>query len=575
MKTINDILDPFKKIDKFGEKYTFKYKDKDKYSTIFGGILFLIIFLTAITISMINFIPFYKNENLSLQFYTVNLNETENIKLNEISKIGVGLSCKTDKETNISGKDLFDLEFKFTIKYNYKPSDYKIISMGPFNKSSFYQDNIETFKYLPTDDFQTLNLADQENILEGIYTEEKFSYFSITVVSKEKTKEHFDKINNYLLKNECRLQFYYSDITVDISNYKETTRPFIDSIFMDLNPHLFLKKNIFFMKYHFKYDNRTFPIIDLKIEEEEKIGFSRTENYFIYKGLDRVNIKNDNDKYAKIYIRVDNKKIEIKKKYQSFLEFYAENSALWFDLFWYLDILISIIYSYESNRILSKKLFIFEGDEDSKVKYLQYKNSRNESPKSIPSNYVNIREKEKGKNNITKRGERIPSNDSLSQGIEETNVGYYDLKNNNKEINQRSISLPDVVKVSICCCLKKKLRFKEQLIKQSIDIIEKKLDIFIYIRNMILLDIMYKILIEENNKSYINFLSRVLVYKKPEKDEKEMNDFYKPLEELDLNNLYKLFCDLEKKPEKERTEKEKKIVKLFNNLFKEEKIDII
>ena len=81
------------------------------------------------------------------------------------------------------------------------------------------------------------------------------------------------------------------------------------------------------MKYHFKYDNRLFPILDFKSEDEERIGFSRTENFFTYQGLDRINDGDDYDKYAKFYIRVDNKKIEIKKKYESFLEFYAENTS--------------------------------------------------------------------------------------------------------------------------------------------------------------------------------------------------------------------------------------------------------
>ena len=209
-----------------------------------------------------------------------------------------------------------------------------------------------------------------------VFSLKKCTFISITVLSKNKSKELFDKINNYLLKNECNLQFYYSDITVNITNYKEPSKPFIDSIFLQINPHLYIKKNIFFMKYHFKYDNRLFPIIDSKSEEEEIIGFSRTENYIAFEGLNRTNAifaNPNNNKYAKIYIRVDNKKMEIKKKYQSFLEFYAEKSSFWFDIFSLLDFIINIIYNYASNRILSQKLFIFEGIEDSRIKYLQYK----------------------------------------------------------------------------------------------------------------------------------------------------------------------------------------------------------
>ena len=44
------------------------------------------------------------------------------------------------------------------------------------------------------------------------------------------------------------------------------------------------------------------------------------------------------------------------------------------------------------------------------------------------------------------------------------------------------------------------------------DIFEKKLDIYIYIKNMILIDIMFKVLMDEVNKDCVNFLSRSLIY---------------------------------------------------------------
>ena len=573
MKAIKDNLKRFKKIDKFGEKYTFKYKDKDKYSTIFGGILSLIIFLTGITISLLNLIPFIKKENIFLQFYTVKLNETENIKLNELTNFGVGLDCEVDKKTNITGKDLFDLEFNFDVRYKVNPNDsYKeTVLMENFNKSSFYKENIEVFSYLQTEGFQALlSNNSQDNALEGIFTEKKFSFLSITVLSKNKSKEHFDKINDYLLNNECNLQFYYSDITVNISNYEEPTKPFIDSIFLQINPHLYIKKNLFFMKYHFKYDNRLFPILNSKSEEEEKIGFSRAESYFTYQGLDRLNSISDNaddDKYAKLYIRVDNKKVEIQRKYQSFLEFYAENTSFWFDAFWLIDLFISIVYNYASNRILSKKLFIFEGTEDSKAKYSQYKDSRNKPP--ITDTCI-IKE-----NNISKifpKNIEIENISGKSQDISKisavSTTAINPIKNKDKKKKQNPITIMEVCKVSICHCFIKNLSFKEQLIKQSIDFIEKKLDIFIYIRNMILIDILYKILIDENNKDHINFLSRILVYKNPNGKEEELNDFYKPLGKLDLEKLYDSFYELENKKEEIRTETEKKILKLFKNQLK-------
>ena len=232
------------------------------------------------------------------------------------------------------------------------------------------------------------------------------------------------------------------------------------------------------------------------------------------------------------------------------------------------------MYNYASNRKLSKKLFIFKDLEDSKYQYFQYKDFRNkpqitESVIIPKSNSINFPKNE------TIKKENIISNKSQdliqSRVYSNSNTEINDInpnENKNKKNKTESVSICEVIKVSICCCCKK--NFKELLIKQPIDIIEKNLDIFIYIRNMILIDIMYKILIDENNKDHINFLSRILVYKKPEQNEKEeeLNDFYKPLGRLNLNKLFMSFYELENKREEIRTETDKKIIKLFNNQFK-------
>ena len=554
MKVINNCIRQFKNIDLFGEKCTFKYKNHEKYSTGLGGIIFLLLCLVGITISILNLIPFCKRENISLQFYTVKLNETENIQLNEPIYFAIGLDCAFDNEMKITGRDLFDLKIKFTRKNKEnKTTQQKDIITDFLNESLFYEKNKENLDYLETKDFITLNVNDTQDLkIEGIYTDKIFSYISIAVVTKETTKEHYNKINDYLLKNECRLQFYYSDITVNINNYKELSKPFIDSTFLQINPHLLMKKNVFFMKYHFKYDTRLFPILDFEIEEEEKIGFSRSENYFIYKGLNRDDTIPDSYEYAKLYIRVDNKKVEIKKEYQSFLEFWADNSSLWLDIFTFINFIISFIYNYKSSRILSKKLFIFEDNKDNEVKNLQIRSIINKIKLRKSNTHANM--------NLDEQRIYNSNAEYLTKSIQFS-------QRNTKMLRTKSIYTREFFKVLFCSCCKDKneLDYKEQLIIQSTDIIEKKLDIFIYLRNMILIDILFQILIDDNNKEHINFLSRILNYKAQENEKEEEKNIYKPIAKLDLGELYNSFLAMVKKPEKEKTENEKKIISLFND----------
>ena len=83
---------------------------------------------------------------------------------------------------------------------------------------------------------------------EGIYTDNIFTYFVISVESKYKDNATHNKlINDYLIAHDCKFQFYYTDITINISNVKHPYSSFLNSIFVQLNPTLIQKKNIFLL----------------------------------------------------------------------------------------------------------------------------------------------------------------------------------------------------------------------------------------------------------------------------------------------------------------------------------------
>ena len=108
------------------------------------------------------------------------------------------------------------------------------------------------------------------------------------------------------------------------------------------------------MNYHL-YDDDSFIHVGLdEGKSKDMIGFSRVEDYSVYKG-------DYGSTYAKMYIRVDNRKIVIKRKYQDFMEFYADTSALLLSLFWILGVLFAYYDKIVTDHSISKKLFYFEG----------------------------------------------------------------------------------------------------------------------------------------------------------------------------------------------------------------------
>jgi hypothetical protein len=114
------------------------------------------------------------------------------------------------------------------------------------------------------------------------------------------------------------------------------------------------------MKYHFTTENKYIDfsnILHLKNNnEEELIGFSRTEDYFIYNSYDNLD-DDDTITFATIYLRADNRKTVINRKYQNLLEFYAENTSIWFGMFEILNIIFTIYNGFHASLSMSKKLF--------------------------------------------------------------------------------------------------------------------------------------------------------------------------------------------------------------------------
>jgi len=214
------------------------------------------------------------------------------------------------------------------------------------------------------------------------------------------------------------LQLYYTDITLDLSNHENPGKTFINSMFLQLNPTLIQKKNVFYMNYHLSNDESLFHFTQDKIESNSTfVGFSRVEDYSLYMGENRTKYYNANDRstYAKIYIRADNRKVEVKRRYQDFMEFYADSSGMLLSIFWILGVIFAFYDRIKANHSISKRLFYFEGVKGNKFDQLKL-------IKEL------IREKEKL--------ERDKKEEKENQRIEEENRKYtYDIRNLNSKEN--------------------------------------------------------------------------------------------------------------------------------------------
>ena len=125
-----------------------------------------------------------------------------------------------------------------------------------------------------------------------------------------------------------------------------------------------------------------------------------------------------------------------------------------------------------------------------------------------------------------------------------------------------------IISTFLCFCMSRRLRLKKNITERANNILYNKLDIVLFMRNMILLDIMSKTLVDNNNNKngIITFLSRPVV-SIAEKEQSELDESFKKYEETNFDNFYYEVLELVKKAEKRETEK--KLLSLSNQQLKE------
>ena len=500
--------------DIFGDPFTFLYKDEDGQSTPFGGFIFLI-FATLTGLYLIyNFIPFLHEENFSLQYYTMNLEETEDIKLaEEPIAFGFGL---TVNNTNANLSDLF----KFRVEFRKNNAPRKTININHCELSDFHNLHDKYLNKVNIEDYYCISHEDlSNNSPEGIWTGTNFSYYMISLESKYLNNEtHNQLINDYLVVSDCKLQFYYSDLTIDVDDYRNPISSVLNSMFLQLDPTIIQKRNILFMNYHLSDEDSFLHVIPGGEKSSTKTGLSRIEDYAVYKGLNRVDKKTDDyNIYAKIYIRADNRKVEIYRYYQDFMDFYDETTAIFWTLYYFA---ILIIPSYDRKKAIhsiSKKLFFFEG-----TKYINTEKMRKikdilKSNEVVSRNIeIKTKEDEIDENIIYTRNPKTSDVINKEHNKRSKNNNNSERKKDEIVIDYSNYNILEIIASYDIFCKTEKFKNKLNLIEQAENIIDEKLDIIYYLRNMLMFELINKIHLE--NDEIVNFLSRpIIYYSSPEK----------------------------------------------------------
>ena len=131
----------FRKFDNFGETFTFRYKDEENHSSELGGIVCIIIYIMGFIYFIINLIHFIniKKRNFTLQYYSMNLNKTENISF-LINKNSTAFAFGLTDDNNGDVSNLFNITFSYVDRQYINGIEYKDtkeIYYRPCNKNDF------------------------------------------------------------------------------------------------------------------------------------------------------------------------------------------------------------------------------------------------------------------------------------------------------------------------------------------------------------------------------------------------------------------------------------------------------
>ena len=362
MKTIKNF---FTALDIFGVTYGFRYKDKEKFQTAVGGFFVLLFFALVLGMGIYYFIPFINRKNYTIVYYTMNLAATEEVNLfASESNFAVGLTCENNDKEYRKINELFYLKSRYVLYIKSRDGTYRKdatnLDTHKCTYDDFYNKYNSNMDYLGVSNFDCVK--DKDVSIQGIFSDQVFSYYEFSVVTYNQSEELIKEAERFLFHNDCKLQFVYTDIIIDLDNYEKPETQYLSEIFIQLNPTLFIKRNIYFMNQYFTNDDYLMFNFEEGDEAAEiKPLYSRYEEYALYKGLDRIsNQPEEFDYFTKIYIRAELKRTIIKRKYQKFMEFYADASSLLVAIYEILVIIFNYIDTFYAHHSLAQIIFFFK-----------------------------------------------------------------------------------------------------------------------------------------------------------------------------------------------------------------------
>ena len=594
MKKQTNWLNLFKNFDNFGVSQNLRFNSSDKYTSIFGGCLFLFYSILGIA---------YFSSQLYLFISRVNFNVSSTVQIFTPSpfmnfkemNFSLAFGVQFDKNNSIADEAM-DNFFDHSINYRISINGTSTVTKFEMRKCTN-----EDFYYTDKDTVQRNNLlkyyclTNNNLTIGGLFSEINFQYVRYNLAFKKNILKTYtaDYLKNYLLNNPLTSTVYCSDHSIITDNY--------------INPvGLFMNTYSTLIDFNFQ-KNLAMEYILFQFTDDKNILWNNpsTSNYIkLYYGSEYfITIPNNSDSNFQIssasnvisyYFKSNPNSSVISRNYQKFPDFLAGVTSMLSNGLILLAFLVTFINEYKLNSSLINKIILFKESLKTKdhlmkqikkfslFKDLHTKKNSASLPEEKDDELVQSFERPSKNNKLWVNLNEYPArfndnifiksidqiNHNLSYNKKENQTHIKDqleksvtiqlpvvqLENTNmipqihQKINDKSLNFSyfEIILSNFFCCKNRKIKDKKSLYKYGRDHIFYYIDMITIIKNIQELDVIKKILFTKEESSLISFLSKS-VLSQDEQQKLVSSESILTSQELELVEK-NLKCIIEKNP---------------------------
>jgi hypothetical protein len=494
----------FLAFDYFGVNLAFrKSEDEDAFTSVIGGVIFLIVFILSAYYCCLNFIPFVTRESYTSITSTKSAPDTQ-INFTEYG-INVGYNIIYDTNNTVISNDLAKYFIITPRLIRTVDSKKEVINLNATKCTPQHFYNKSQFQQLKGDSFYCV---DQKMIsIEGSFSSQVFQYLDFTVsLDKNVTLNNTQFYVDLFKRNSLLFNMIYMESTLDLDELDDPVDTYLTSFITYIDFWTVKNINFFFSKFILESDENLFA------EDYKKLkSFNQNGEFYQYETAMPDRTLNANGlTLLKMTIRASPNALYISRQYMKLSTYLADMSGLISNILLIIYVITNYINSFIAdqsimNRMLCYKDFIVSKNQERYIDLVKEIRNRDKDVSNHNDTYIS-----------KSRMQEVPFKDnSDTNRIHSFNVQNPDkkdmfdikpvevLKENRKPIDFNCLEI-------LCrsCACSKKLKIKSEIYEKSLSKLYYYLSIFTYIRVIQSVDILKHILLDEDQRNIFNYVSR-------------------------------------------------------------------